>query len=62
VLGDDDVALYEARARDTLGPAVAAWLEGGRHRTGDPRLVPDPQAGASQSLRASGRGSGTFVK
>jgi aryl sulfotransferase len=41
VLTDDDLALYDARVRETLSPSLAAWLEGGRGRSGDPRLALD---------------------
>jgi aryl sulfotransferase len=41
VLTDDDVALYESKALQKFSPGLAAWLEGGRQATGDPRLSPD---------------------
>ena len=41
VLTDDDLALYDARVRDMLSPGLAAWLDGGRRRTCDPRSTPD---------------------
>lgn len=37
VLNEDDLALYEAKVRETLPPALAAWLEHGRRVAGDPR-------------------------
>lgn len=40
-LTDDDLALYEARARECLSPGLAAWLQGGRSQAGDPRSAPD---------------------
>lgn len=41
VFSDDDLALYDARVREMLTPGLAAWLEGGRCRSGDPRSAPD---------------------
>jgi aryl sulfotransferase len=41
VLAEDDLVLYEARVRKTLTPGLAAWLEGGRRSTGDPRSAPE---------------------
>ncbi len=34
-------ALYEAKVREKFSPGLAAWLEGGRHATDDPRQLPD---------------------
>lgn len=41
VLTDDDLALYDAKVRETLSPSLAAWLEGSRRQAGDPRSAPD---------------------
>jgi aryl sulfotransferase len=41
VLSEDDLALYDARVREMLTPGLAAWLERGRCRSGDPRSAPD---------------------
>ena len=41
VFTDEDLALYDARARQRFSPSLAAWVEGGRHRAGDPRHAPD---------------------
>lgn len=41
VLSADDLALYDAKVRAALPPALAAWLEGGRRATGDPRDASD---------------------
>jgi aryl sulfotransferase len=41
VFSDDDLALYDARVREMLSPGLAAWLEGGRRQSGDPRLASD---------------------
>ena len=41
VFTDDDLTLYEARVRESLGPGLAAWLQGGRRHAGDPRTAPD---------------------
>ncbi|MFI4974580.1 MAG: sulfotransferase domain-containing protein [Caulobacterales bacterium] len=41
VLADADLASYDRRVRDTVGPGLAAWLEGGRREAGDPRVAPD---------------------
>ena len=41
VLTEDDLALYDARVKETLAPGLASWLEGGRRRTGDPQSAPD---------------------
>ena len=41
VLCEGDLVLYEARAMEVLTPGLASWLEGGRHRTGDPPSTPD---------------------
>jgi aryl sulfotransferase len=35
VLTEDDLALYEARVRETLAPDLGSWLEGGRRRSLD---------------------------
>lgn len=39
VLNADDLALYDARVREKLSPALAAWLESGRRVAGDPRAA-----------------------
>jgi aryl sulfotransferase len=36
-----DLAAYERRVQDEFSPALAAWLEAGRLRTGDPKLTAD---------------------
>ena len=41
LLTKEDLVLYEARVREVLTPGLASWLEGGRHRTGDPPSTPD---------------------
>ncbi len=41
VLTEHDLTLYDAKVREKFSPGLAAWLEGGRHATGDPRLSPD---------------------
>lgn len=41
VLTDEDLALYQAKAREKFSPSLAAWLEGGRRNAGDPRNSPD---------------------
>jgi aryl sulfotransferase len=41
VFSDEDLAHYDARVREMLSPGLAAWLEGGRRRSGDPRSAPD---------------------
>jgi len=41
VLTEGDLALYDARVKETLTPGLASWLEGGRRRTGDPPSAPD---------------------
>ena len=41
VLSDDDLKLYEAKARQKFTPGLAAWLEGGRGTTCDPREAID---------------------
>ncbi|MBP6014145.1 MAG: sulfotransferase domain-containing protein [Alphaproteobacteria bacterium] len=41
VFTESDLALYDAKAREKFSPGLAAWLEGGRHAAGDPRLLPD---------------------
>ncbi|HEY2356098.1 MAG TPA: sulfotransferase domain-containing protein [Phenylobacterium sp.] len=38
-LTEDDLALYDAKVRQKLSPALAAWLEGGRLVAGDPRTT-----------------------
>jgi aryl sulfotransferase len=40
-LSGDDLMLYEARVSELVTPSLAAWLEGGRRRTGDPQSAPD---------------------
>ena len=40
-LTDDDLALYESKAREWLSPGLAAWLQGGRQQVGDPRDAAD---------------------
>ena len=37
VLTEDDLALYNAKVQAKVTPGLAAWLEGGRQYTGDPR-------------------------
>ena len=37
VFTDEDLALYDAKVREKCSPGLAAWLEGGRMGTGDPR-------------------------
>ena len=39
VLTADDLCLYEAKVRQEFTPGLAAWIEGGRLRTGDPRYA-----------------------
>jgi len=41
VLTESDVAAYEDRLRREVPPALAAWLKGGRHGAGEPRLTED---------------------
>ena len=41
VFTENDLALYHAKVREKLSPGLAAWLEGGRRATGDPRLLSD---------------------
>lgn len=41
VLTADDLARYEAKVRERLSPALAAWLEGGRQLVGDPQQSDD---------------------
>jgi aryl sulfotransferase len=41
LFSEDDLALYEAKVRQKLSPALAAWLEGGRLVAGDPDRAPD---------------------
>jgi aryl sulfotransferase len=41
VLTADDLALYDRKVREKLGPGLAAWLENGRFKAGDPRLSID---------------------
>lgn len=41
VLTDADLALYQAKVRQKLSPALAAWLEGGRLNASDPRQSAD---------------------
>lgn len=41
VLTESDLALYDAKVREKFSPGLAAWLEGGRHATDDPRQLPD---------------------
>ena len=36
-----DLAAYEARVRAEFSPSLAAWLEGGRQRAGDPKVATD---------------------
>jgi aryl sulfotransferase len=37
----DDLALYDAKVRERFSPGLAAWLEGGRLATGEPREAAD---------------------
>lgn len=41
VLSDADLALYDAKVREKFSRSLAAWVEGGRAATGDPRTCPD---------------------
>lgn len=41
VFTEGDLALYDAKVREKFTPGLAAWLEGGRHATDDPRQLPD---------------------
>jgi aryl sulfotransferase len=41
MLKPDDIARYEALARESATPALAAWIESGRLGAGDPRRSPD---------------------
>lgn len=41
VLTDEDVELYRKRVSAELSPGLAAWLENGRLKTGDPRTATD---------------------
>ena len=41
VFTEGDLALYDAKVREKFSPGLAAWLEGGRHATNDPRQLPD---------------------
>jgi aryl sulfotransferase len=38
---DDDLASYDAKVREKFSPGLAAWLEGGRLSTGEPRECAD---------------------
>ena len=40
-LGAEDIARYEAIMARACTPGLAAWLEGGRRKAGDPRSSPD---------------------
>jgi aryl sulfotransferase len=37
----DDLAACDAKVRGKFTPALAAWIQGGRQASGDPRLAPD---------------------
>jgi aryl sulfotransferase len=39
VVADEDLALYEAKARKMLSPGCARWVAQGRLQAGDPRLL-----------------------
>ncbi|HUH85518.1 MAG TPA: sulfotransferase domain-containing protein [Stellaceae bacterium] len=54
VLAADDLALYERTARERLGPALAAWLAGGRHEAGDPRGLRDGAEADAAALTSDG--------
>jgi aryl sulfotransferase len=41
ILTDDDLALYDAKVCEMFSPDLAAWLEGGRRATRDPREIAD---------------------
>ena len=41
VLTEGDLALYDAKVREKLSPGLAAWLERGRIRVGEPREASD---------------------
>ena len=41
VLSEADLALYDAKVREKFSPSLAAWVEGGRAVTGDPRACAD---------------------
>lgn len=41
VLSGRDLALYESKTREWLSQSLAAWLEGGRARAGDPAIAVD---------------------
>ncbi len=41
LLTQDDLALYEERVRKLHMPGLASWLQGGRHRAGDPPSMRD---------------------
>lgn len=41
VLTDDDLAHYDAKVREKFTPGLAAWLEGGRRASGEPREIAD---------------------
>ena len=41
ILTTDDIALYDAKVREKFSPMLAAWIEGGRRVTGDPRGIID---------------------
>ena len=41
VLTDGDLALYDAKVRETFTSGLAAWLEGGRRAAGEPRDIAD---------------------
>jgi len=41
ILTDEDLALYDAKVREKFSPSLAAWLEGGRRATGEPREAAD---------------------
>jgi aryl sulfotransferase len=41
VLNADDIARYDALARERLSPSAAAWIEKGRRGAGDPAALPD---------------------
>jgi hypothetical protein len=41
VLTEGDLVLYDAKVREKLSPGLAAWLERGRIRAGEPREASD---------------------
>ncbi len=41
VLTDNDLALYNAKVREKFTPGLAAWIEGGRRVSGEPRAMAD---------------------